>query len=395
MRRPWAIAVASLWVAACARPGEPGSPNGNPPPSDAAKDTPTPEPPAVAEVVEGDDPHRVIFADRISQAYLLLTSKRVDPSREELQQLLRERLSSKEDEPELALLLELVAHEPPPPGGWDASDPGTRRLAHDVLGLHLEALPLQTSTGPLISPEILRDEVLTRDLSEAERKSVLERRHVLVLRADYRNQYAVRGLRLLQTLVRIAADEYGALVHDPDTGETMGVDAFTRRRFHSTFGNVSEQIAVVPFDDPRHGEGFVRLTTRGMRRFGSVDLELDALPREPAVLQAATHLLHGLAYQMVKLGEFDRSGYAVELDQVVTISYDDVRRAYESSAHTVTGCRDCPRRVDVHLVERASEPHDPQSHVVARVVAPREESDAADYDQATWVRRALADLLGQ
>ena len=40
--------------------------------------------------------------------------------------------------------------------------------------------------------------------------------------------------------------------------------------------------------------------TRGMRRFGSVDLELDGLPADPIVLQRATHLLYALAFVMVK-----------------------------------------------------------------------------------------------
>ena len=57
-------------------------------------------------------------------------------------------------------------------------------------------------------------------------------------------------------------------------------------------------------------------------------------------------------------------------------------------------CTDCPGRAEVHLVEREAEPHDPQHHLVVRVVAPRAKSDARDYDHPAWVRSAITRLLG-
>lgn len=213
-----------------------------------------------------------------------------------------------------------------------------------------------------------------------------------MLRAHYRNRYGIRGLRLLQTLVRIVANERDALIHDPDTGETMGPEAFTRRRLKSTLGNVADQVVVVPFPDPRH-EGTVRLTTRGMRRFGSVDLELDGLPRDPAALEAATSLLLGVAYRMARMGEYDREGYAVEVDETIELTHADIAQAY-AGQDAPPPCPDCPGQVTLHLVERPTEPHDPVDHVVARIVAPRSTSDAPGYDHPAWVREALAALLG-
>lgn len=346
----------------------------------------------------GESAHHVVFADRTSQAYLLLLlAPGPEPTRESLAQLVRTTLSSAEDEPEVKLLLELVVTEPRP----SMADPSLsaqerQSIQHqDLLGLHIDRLPVAPAgEEPLIPLEALRDPISTRELSEQERASLPARRHALVLRAHYRNRYGIRGLRLLQTLVRIVAADRQALIHDPDTGETLSLDAFTRRRLQSTVGNVADQVVVVPFPDPRHGEGFVRLSTRGMRRFGSVDFELDGLPREPAALDAATHLLYGLAYRMVRMGEYDREGYAVEVDDVVALTHGDVSQAYAGRSATLPRCEGCPQSVDVHLVERPSEPHDPVEHVVARLVAPRERSDASDYDHPAWVRSALADLLG-
>jgi len=345
------------------------------------------------------DPHVIVFADRTSQGYLLLVddAHKDMPTRADLQFLVRSKLGAKADEPELQLLLELIDTEPADtrmPAPDEPSD-GRPRATRDLLGLHIELLPMH-GDAELVSTSLLTDPVLARELSPEERASLAKRRQALLLRADYRNQYAVRGLRLLQTLVRIVANDRKALVHDPDTGETMGVEAFTRRRLLSSLGNVADQIAVVPFPDPRHGEGFVRLSTRGMRRFGSVDVELDGLPRDPKVLQRATDLMYGLAYQLVRLGEFDSSGYAVELDEVVDVEHADIVQAYGSRGGQVPpACKECEGQTTVHLVERPAEPHDPSEHVVARVVAPREESDAAGYDQKTWVREAVASIFGK
>lgn len=365
--------------------------------------------PAVDEVQAPTDPdeasakeesaHHVVFADRTSQAYLLLLTSvpPVPPTREVLAEQVTKALAGAEDEPEAKLLLDLVATEPRPPQSDPSLGVGEREaIRHaDLLGLHIDLLPVAPAgEEPLIPLEALRDPISTRALTDAERASLPSRRHALVLRAHYRNRFGIRGLRLLQTLVRIVATHYGALVHDPDTGETMGVGAFTDRRLQSTVGNVADQVVVVPFPDTRHGEGYVRLTTRGMRRFGSVDLELDGLPRNVEALEAATNLLYGLAFTMARAGEYDQEGYAVEVDDVIELSYREMSQAHAGRAERVPHCDGCPERVRLHLVERPAEPHDPIEHVVARVVAPRAQSDAADYDHPAWVRKALADLLG-
>jgi hypothetical protein len=366
------------------------TPASKPPQEDAVE---TPSDPAAAQ----DDQHTVVFADRTSQGYLLLVEGgRPDvPEREALQALVRSRLGSAEDEPELELLLQLIAMEPSMAprkledrtGSTEAGSPS------DLLGLHVDVLPVHGSDGDLISPEVFADPILTRALDPAQRSSLARRRWAILLRADYRNQHAVRGLRLLQTLVRLVAADRDALVHDPDTGETVDEPTFTRRRLRASLGNIADQVAVVPFPDPEH-TGRVRLTTRGMRKFGSVDLELAGLPPDPALLQRATHLVHGLAYAMVGLGEYDTSGYAVALSEVVTLRHEDVVRAYAGQPEQPPRCVGCPATIDVHLVERPSEPHDPRGHVVARIVAPRSRSEAPDYDHPTWVVSAVSNLLG-
>jgi hypothetical protein len=351
-----------------------------------------------AEVDPAETAHRVVFADRTSQGYLLLVDDRhaATPTREEIGSLVRKNLGDPEADPEVKLLLELVDTEPllhDPKLLGQPSD-GSPRETTDLLGLHIEVLPLRSAAGELVSVEQLTDPILTRDLDDAARASLAKRNKAILLRVDYRNRYGVRGLRMLQTLVRLVATDRDALVFDPDTNETLRLATFVQRRLQSSLGNVSDQIAVVPFPDGRHGERFVRLSTRGMRRFGSVDIELDGLPRDPQVLQAATHLLHGLAYRLVHLGEFDPSGYAVELPQVVTVERDDVVQAYARNEDRVPRCSDCPGVVEVHLVERAAEPHDPAQHVVARVVAPRAHSDADDYDHPKWASSAVSELFG-
>ena len=340
----------------------------------------------------------MVFADRTSQAYLLLLdgAPTEAPSREALAELVTKALAGAEDEPEAKLLLDLIATEPQPLQGDPSLDAGQREaIRHrDLLGLHIDLQPVAPAgEEPLIPLQALADPISSRALSDPERASLPARRHVLVLRAHYRNLYGLRGLRLLQTLVRIVAADRKALIHDPDTGETMGVQAFTDRRLQATLGNVADQVVVVPFPDPRH-EGRVRLATRGMRRFGSVDLELDGLSRQVEALQAATHLLNGLAFKMARGGEYDQEGYAVEVDDVIELTQREMDQAYAGRAERVPRCDGCPGRVRLHLVERPAEPHDPIEHVVARVVAPRAQSDADDYDHPAWVREALSDLLG-
>lgn len=403
--RPRLVAALALLLAACPAKREEGNGAQTPPeqPTEPAEADPPAAEPSAPSTDAADDAeeaaHHVVFADRTSQTYLLLLpgSPGAAPTREQLAALVKKKLAGAEDEPEVELLLQLIATEPRPPQTDPSLGPEERNeIRHaDLLGLHVALLPIATAgEDPLISPEALADPIATRELSEADRASLPARRHALVLRAHYRNRYGVRGLRLLQTLVRIVATDRKALVHDPDTGETMDVTAFTRRRLQSTLGNVADQIVVMPFPDPRHGKGFVRLSTRGMRRFGSVELELDGLPRDGAVLEAATQLLQGLAYRMVRLGEYDQEGFAVEVDEEIELTHRDVAQAYAGEAQRVPRCDGCPERTRVHLVERPAEPHDPVEHVVARVVAPRLLSASPAYDHPAWARKAIAELLG-
>ncbi len=272
----------------------------------------------------------------------------------------------------------------------------------DLVGLELELERVEESGAGdhhgLIPKRFLFEPddapLLTRALSPADRASLARRRWQLVLRVGYRNRNAVRGLRLLQALVRVVAREHDALIYDPDTHETVDLETFKRRRLQIKLGNIADQIVVVPFPDDRHGAGHIRLATRGMRRFGSVDLELDGLPRDPALLQSATHLLHGLAFQMVTLGVLGETGFATELDDTVTIHYRDCAQAYAGRGERLPRCHDCPESVLVHLVERPPEAHDPAGHVVARVVAPRTTSDRPEYDHPAWARDAVTRVLG-
>lgn len=402
--RPQLVGTLALVLTACPAKREEGNGAQTPRSQPTHETAPAPTPADVgASASTGDaadeSAHHVVFADRTSQTYLLLLpgSPTAAPTREALAELVKKKLPGAEDEPEVELLLELVATEPRPLQSDPSLDAAERsEIRHaDLLGLHVALVPIATpGEDPLISPATLLDPIATRELSEADRQSLPARREVLVLRAHYRNRYGVRGLRLLQTLVRIVATDRKALIHDPDTGETLDVTAFTRRRLQSSLGNVADQIVVVPFPDPRSGKGFVRMSTRGMRRFGSVDLELDGLPREPAVLEAASELLQGLAYRMARAGEYDQEGFAVEVDDEIELTYRDVAQAYAGRTERVPRCDGCPERVRVHLVERPAEPHDPIEHVVARVVAPRLLSASPTYDHPAWTRKAIADLLG-
>lgn len=349
--------------------------------------------------------HRVVFADRITFGYLLLLPGDAGPAptRSELQAIVREAFKDNLADPEVELLLDLVVTPPrsdlggaPAAGEKDRfeapADPEAAERVWrtgDLLGLEIDALPAEA-----VPAGALADAELTRALTPAERESLPQRRRVVIVRALYRNQQGVRGLRLLQALVRVVAARLGALVHDPDTLETMGPAAFAERRLQASLGNVADQVAVVPFPDPAHGEGAVRLTTRGMRRFGSVDLELGGLGRDLPALQQATYFLHGLGLVMVRLGEFDRSGFAVEAPDVIELGYRDCLGAYGGQVK-LPRCAACPEQVEVHLVERPAEAQDPPGHVVARVVAPRAVSEAPGYDHPTWVRKALDQVLGR
>lgn len=429
-RRPASVAAALLLgialTLACGRGGAPtsgerpaatagaeASPGGA---AEAGVGSTTGEDPeaAAAEAARRAElPHQVVFADRILYPYVLLLpaageGKPATPSRGELQAEVQRVFAGKEGEPEVGRLLAMIGQAPSEAGaasptllepnagdeagageGGVVTDPSAYRPARELLALHVEVI----AASEVVSQGALEDPELTRALSPEDRASLAGRRWALVLRGEYRNQEGVRGLRLLQTLVRIAASERGALIHDPDTLETVDVATFTARRLLASVGNIADQIPVIPFPDPRH-EGRLRLATRGMRRFGSVDLELDGLPPDPERLQRATFLLHGLALAMARLGEVDRSGFAVEAPEVIDVSAELCRQAYGSRGGGLPRCRECPEDAVIHLVERPAEPQDPPGHVVARVVAPRVESDAADYDHPAWVEAVLARLFG-
>ena len=386
-------AALALLLLACGPTPSPATPTPTPAPLPAAPTTPDdPEARRLAEL-----PHRVVFADRITYSYVLLLpgDPQPAPARHELAAAVRKAFAANLEDDEVQLLLDLVSR---PEREFvvrstpdSAPDPAS---APDLIGLAVEAHPRTPPQGPpLIEDKVLADPDLTRHLLPDERASLPSRRNLLVLRAQYRNQHAVRGFRLLQSLVRVIAAERGALVHDPDTLETVGPAAFTARRLQTSLGNVADQIPVIPFPDPRH-PGRLRLATRGMRRFGSVDLELGGLPGDLPVLQQATYFLHGLAFVMIELGEYDSSaGFAVELPPIVTVHHSDCAAAY--AARELPRCSDCPESVELHLVERAAEPQDAVSHVVARVVAPRSRSDRPDHDHPTWAQEALDRVLGR
>jgi len=383
--------------------------------------TPTPTPTPAAPGIDADAvaeakrqaelPHQIVFADRITYSYVLLLpgNELTAPTREELDLAVREAFANNLGDEEVELLRGLIARpiDETPVAPDAAAQPeedlgpaaeateGEFRRAKDLLGLGVEVHPRVPASGPpLIEARLLDDPDLARALTPEELASIPTRNALLVLRAQYRNQHGVRGLRLLQTLVRVLAARRGALIHDPDTLETLGPAAFAARRLQTSLGNVADQVPIIPFSDPLH-PGKFRLTTRGMRRFGSVDLELGALAGDLSVLQQGTYFLHGLARQMIDLGEFDRTGFAVELPDILTLHYNDCAAAYAGHPGSLPRCTDCPERVEIHLVERAPEPQDAVAHVVARVVAPRSRSDRGDYDAASWAQEALDHVLGR
>lgn len=374
----------------------------------------------------GEQAHVIPYADRTSMGYLLLlpasTKPPEAPTRERLATLVRQAFPDARSQGEIDLLLTLIATEPHTTelGGFDIDVPSLedadagedegpsvpideaaladeaaakeRQRIFDLIGLHIEVIHIGVGDDDVIPSAALTDPVLTRGLEPAEREGLPGRAWALLLRADYRNQHGVRGLRLLQTLVRIVAEREQALIHDPDTLETMNLATFEARRLRVTAGNVGDQLAIVPFEDRRH-PGMLRLTTRGMRRFGAIDLELDGLPAEPAVLQQASDLLAALALVVVREGEVDASGFAVVVPDELEVDFTALAQTF-GDRPGVQRCTGCPGRVGVHLVERPAEDHDPEDHVVARVVAPQPESDAADYDHPQWVLGAIARLLG-
>ena len=360
----------------------------------------------------GEKAHVIPFADRTSMGYLLLLppskTKPEPPTRERLQALVQQAYPDRRNDGELDLLMTLIETEPhttdlgfngeldapsldeagPDSTGDDDSAELERGRVFDLIGVHIELIHIGVGDDTTIPTAVLEDPILTRALDDGERASLLGRDWALLLRADYRNQHAVRGLRLHQTLVRVAAEHYGALIHDPDTRETMNVEAFTERRLRAAAGNVVDQIAIVPFPDPRH-EGQIRLGTRGMRRFGSVDVELEGLAADPQQLQRASDLLAGLALVLTREGEVDESGFAVAVPSELEIDCASIQQSYSERDYQPT----CSGSVFAHLVERAPQEHDPSEHVVARLVAPRPQSDAPDYDHPQWIAGALDELF--
>ena len=395
--------TAALWLACCGPAATP-APEATPAAPAAAQQSHDVGNVEAAGAAEADAaearrlaelPHRVVFADRITYSYVLLLPGDgvAAPTREELDAAVRKAFPDNLEDEEVQLLLGLVARPIREFGAPPTEAEELEEGAEDLLGFAVEAHPRRPTSGPaLLETKVLADPDLTRELTPEERASLPARGSLLVLRAQYRNQHGVRGLRLLQTLVRVVATQRGALIHDPDTLETHGPAAFAARRLQTSLGNVADQIPVVPFPDPRH-TGRFRLATRGMRRFGSVDLELDGLPGELPTLQLGTFFLHGLTRVMIDLGEFE-SGFAAELPQTLTLHHSDCAAAYAGRPGSLPRCKDCPESVDLHLVERAAEPQDAISHVVARVVAPRPRSDQSVYDHPQWVQEAITRVLG-
>jgi hypothetical protein len=378
-----------------------------------AESSPKGEEPTPAEAGEADAEsertHRVVFGDRTSQGYLLLiepSKLSAAPTREELDALVRREFGKAAEEGELALLRQLIATEPHDtqldPAKLDFDDPEALVQAvensetdrrGDLLGLHIKLFDRNRDPG-VIPAEALADPIATRDLSEAERTSIEGRSKILLLRADYRNQFDVRGLRLLQGLVRLVAKKHDALVFDPDTLETRGEAKFTERRLTANLANVVDQLAVIPFKDPER-PGKARLSTRGMRRFGLPDLELTGLPPEPQTLQRATDLLAGLARVLIKEGEVDQLGIAIEAPEIIEVTRREVDAAYADIGERLPPrCQGCPERTSIHLVRRPERDTDTRDHMTVGVTAPRSESDAADFDQSKWVEKAIADLFG-
>ena len=369
-------------------PADPAGPPSSPAASPASPDEDAAEARRLAELA-----HHVVSADRITYSYLLLLSgpdAARPPTHTDLDKLVQEAFPNNLEDEEVSLLRGLL-REPTADENAAASE---GRRAKDLLALEIEVFPRTPASGPhLIEEKVLTDPDLTRDLTPVERDSLPARSSLLVLRAAYRNQHGVRGLRLLQTLVRVVATRRGALIHDPDTLETVGPTVFSERRLQTSLGNIADQVPVIPFPDPARA-GMLRLATRGMRRFGSVDIELAGLPGDLTALQRATFFIHGLARVLIEQGEYDRTGFAVELPEILPVHHSDCASAYAGRPGSLPRCKDCPDFVEIHLVERAPEPHDAVGHVVARIVAPRSVSDAPTYDQPAWAQQALARLFG-
>lgn len=395
---PATIALSALLALSCGGKGEPDNAPGKASEAEGGAEQTGPaldqEDTSSAEAF-----HRVVFADRTSMGYLLLLpgpDKPEVPTREAIKSTVKAAFGDQTETGEVDLALDLIDMEPKDTQRSAAEtadlDKGVRvaRAKFDLIGFHIDVLEI--SDG-LIPGEALSDPIFTRDVIEADRAGLASRKWALLLRADYRNLNGVRGLRLLQAIVRVVAKERGAVIHDPDTLETMSLERFSARRLRSELGNVADQVAVIPFPD-EEAPGKVRLTTRGMRRFGAPDLELDGLEPDPDTLQRATYLVHALALVVVREGEVHESGFAIEAPETLSVYEADLQRAYSGRETLPPRCEDCEGFVKLHLVKRLEKKTDAQEHAVVRIVAPRRESDAPDHDHGAWVQRSLSRLVG-
>lgn len=413
LARPWAVVASLACVLACGAP-EASKRESNPeagasaPPAESPNTTASkaPEVDAPEDPADGAEDlerrHTVVFADRTSQGYLLLiepSAMTAAPTRAQLDAWIVEAYPDRADTGEVALMRKLAATEP------HATDVATGDLAkiegdqvvlrddlanrEDLLGLYVELLDRSPS---IVDPDALADPIATRALSPEQRESIDQRAKVLLIRGDYRNDDDVRGLRLLQSIVSLVAARADALIHDPDTLETLDAETFRARQLTANASNVAEQIVIIPFPEPDRS---VRLVTRGMRRFGAPDIELNGLPRDPGQLQRASDLLAGLARALVDAARVHESGLAVSADDEIVVTRRDVERAHANrSARLPPRCEACSERVAVHLRRRPPRDTDADEHLTVEVVAPRDQSDAGGYDHAAWVRSALLDIFG-
>ena len=257
MSRPFGLVLLAMLAAGCREQpspvplgsaSQPASTEPTPEPKSASDDDDTTETGETGDPLSGEAAHTIPFADRSSMGYLLLlpagTKNFEAPSRAYLQTLVEQAFPDRRTAGEFDLLLTLISTSPhetgfdgelmPPSLGFDESGGGgdgggdggnddhsekpkklseaelaaakaERSRTFDVIGLHIETLHLGIGETTTIPTSALTDPVLTRDLDEEQRKSLLGREWALLLRADYRNQHAVRGLRLHQTLVRVVA----------------------------------------------------------------------------------------------------------------------------------------------------------------------------------------------
>lgn len=362
-----------------------------------------------ATTPSAEQSHEVVFADRVRYAYAVLVPANTKPNPNagldaepnaptpaELRAIVERAFAGRLDEPDVASLLVLIDRDPESnEAGRLMGDEAQRRAVMarpdaDLLGLVTAVVP----RADIVDDVTLADPTLSRGASPSDRELAGAATHAVLLRAEYRPRQFVRGLRLLQSLVLAYAREVGGVVFDVDTYELWSVDAFATRRLRVREQNVADQIAVVPFPDPAHGEGHVRLCTRGMRRFGAPELELDGLVLDRVLLTRGTDLLRGLALTVARLAELDEAGYATQAPEVIRVTREDVATALGHAHAELPACVTCSDGLDVRLVERAAVETDPPNHVVARVVAPRSDDKSATTQHVTWVRAAIERLLG-